>query len=117
MSVLIGTAAITLAACSGNDPDPGRQIGPNPNLPEPIQYFFPPMHLASVVGWKNDEKPTIAQGLQIQAFAHGLQHPRSLYVLPNGDVLVVESKAQWLQGGVRTIQRRPSERRRYRRGD
>ncbi|TKB76765.1 MAG: sorbosone dehydrogenase family protein, partial [Mesorhizobium sp.] len=93
VSVLIGTAAITLAACSGNDPDPSSQIGPNPNLPEPIQYFFPPMHLASVVGWKNDEKPTVAQGLQIQAFAHGLQHPRSLYVLPNGDVLVVESKA------------------------
>ncbi|MER9238331.1 sorbosone dehydrogenase family protein [Mesorhizobium sp. M0633] len=93
VSVLICTAAITLAACSGNDPDPSSQIGPNPNLPEPIQYFFPPMHLASVVGWKNDEKPTVAQGLQIQAYAHGLQHPRSLYVLPNGDVLVVESKA------------------------
>ncbi|MER9432077.1 sorbosone dehydrogenase family protein [Mesorhizobium sp. M0408] len=93
VSVLVCTAAITLAACSGNDPDPSSQIGPNPNLPEPIQYFFPPMHLASVVGWKNDEKPTVAQGLQIQAYAHGLQHPRSLYVLPNGDVLVVESKA------------------------
>ncbi|MER9269701.1 sorbosone dehydrogenase family protein [Mesorhizobium sp. M0643] len=93
VSVLVCTAAITLAACSGNDPDPSSQIGPNPNLPEPIQYFFPPMHLASVVGWKNDEKPIVAQGLQIQAYAHGLQHPRSLYVLPNGDVLVVESKA------------------------
>ncbi|MER8972127.1 MULTISPECIES: sorbosone dehydrogenase family protein [unclassified Mesorhizobium] len=93
VSVLVCTAAITLAACSGNDPEPSSQIGPNPNLPEPIQYFFPPMHLASVVGWKNDEKPTVAQGLQIQAYAHGLQHPRSLYVLPNGDVLVVESKA------------------------
>ncbi|MER9054965.1 sorbosone dehydrogenase family protein [Mesorhizobium sp. M0213] len=92
-SIFTCTAAIALAACSGNDPDPSSQIGPNPNLPEPIQYFFPPMHLASVVGWKNDEKPTVAQGLQIQAFANGLQHPRSLYVLPNGDVLVVESKA------------------------
>ncbi|TIV12658.1 MAG: sorbosone dehydrogenase family protein, partial [Mesorhizobium sp.] len=57
------------------------------------QYLFPPMHLASVVGWKNDEKPAVARGLQIEALAKGLQHPRSLYVLPNGDILVVESKA------------------------
>jgi glucose/arabinose dehydrogenase len=51
------------------------------------------MHLASVVGWKEGGKPTVAQGLKIEALATGLEHPRSLYVLPNGDVLVVESKA------------------------
>ena len=51
------------------------------------------MHLASVVGWNKGETPTVPQGLKIQALATGLQHPRSLYVLPNGDVLVVESKA------------------------
>ena len=51
------------------------------------------MHVASVVGWKQGEKPTVADGLQIKALATGLQHPRSLYVLPNGDILVVESKA------------------------
>ena len=51
------------------------------------------MHLSSVVGWKNGEKPTVASGLKIEALATGLQHPRSLYTLPNGDVLVVESKA------------------------
>ena len=51
------------------------------------------MHLSSVVGWKNGEKPTVAPGLKIEALADGLQHPRSLYTLPNGDVLVVESKA------------------------
>ena len=54
---------------------------------------MPPMHVASVVGWKPGEKPTVADGLQIKALATGLQHPRSLYVLPNGDILVVESKA------------------------
>ncbi|MBZ9853574.1 sorbosone dehydrogenase family protein [Mesorhizobium sp. CA13] len=81
------------AGCSDDAADPSTQIGPNPNLPEIKQYLFPPMHLASVVGWKKDETPTVAQGLQIHALATGLQHPRSLYILPNGDVLVVESKA------------------------
>jgi glucose/arabinose dehydrogenase len=50
------------------------------------------MHLAKVVGWKESEKPRVADGLSIEALATKLQHPRSLYVLPNGDVLVVESK-------------------------
>jgi glucose/arabinose dehydrogenase len=51
------------------------------------------MHIAHIVGWKKDETPTVPQGLKIQALATGLEHPRSLYALPNGDVLVVESKA------------------------
>jgi glucose/arabinose dehydrogenase len=51
------------------------------------------MHVASVVGWKKGEKPTVAQGLQIQALATELKHPRSVLVLPNGDVLAVESIA------------------------
>jgi glucose/arabinose dehydrogenase len=51
------------------------------------------MHIAHIVGWKKDETPTVPQGLKIRALATGLEHPRSLYVLPNGDVLVVESKA------------------------
>lgn len=86
-------AMLGAAGCSDDAADPSTQIGPNPNLPEIKQYLFPPMHLASVVGWKKDETPTVAQGLQIHALATGLQHPRSLYILPNGDVLVVESKA------------------------
>ncbi|TPI54494.1 MULTISPECIES: sorbosone dehydrogenase family protein [unclassified Mesorhizobium] len=86
-------ATLGTAGCSDDAADPSTQIGPNPNLPEIKQYLFPPMHLASVVGWKKDETPTVAQGLQIHALATGLQHPRSLYILPNGDVLVVESKA------------------------
>ena len=73
--------------------DPSQQVGPNPELPPPNQYLTPPMHLARVVGWKRDEKPEVAPGLKVEAYATGLQHPRSLYVLPNGDVLVVESKA------------------------
>src|SRR5262249_16261643 len=86
-------SAVSLAGCSEQPFDANTQIGANPNLPEPQQYLFPPIHIASVIGWKNGATPTVAQGLKIEAIATALQHPRSLYVLPNGDVLVVESKA------------------------
>jgi glucose/arabinose dehydrogenase len=85
--------ALCLAGCNESAPDPKTQIGANPDLPAQQQYLVPPMHVAAVVGWKQGEAPTVADGLQIKALASGLQHPRSLYVLPNGDVLVVESKA------------------------
>src|SRR5262249_30080616 len=68
------------------------------------QYLFPPMHLAGVVGWKDGEMPAVAPDLKIEVFANGLENPRSLYTLPNGDVLVVESRAP----GVEPI-RRPKD--------
>jgi glucose/arabinose dehydrogenase len=92
LTLLCGSL-LGLANCSDGSGDPRAQLGSNPHLPELQQYLLPPMHIAKVVGWKKDETPSAAQGLQIKAFATGLQHPRSLYVLPNGDVLVVESKA------------------------
>src|SRR5262245_35743217 len=88
--------ALTLGACGDGDPfDPASQVGPNPKLPPLQQYLFPPMRLAPVIGWKDGEKPIVADGLKIEALATGLQHPRALYVLPNGDVLVVQSKQPW----------------------
>ncbi|WP_027554121.1 sorbosone dehydrogenase family protein [Bradyrhizobium sp. Cp5.3] len=82
-----------LAGCNDGSGDPKAQIGANPSLPDIQQFLLPPMHIARIVGWKKDEAPTVAQGLQAKPFATGLQHPRVPYVLPNGDVLVVESKA------------------------
>ncbi len=97
MTCLAGALVLcgaTVALAASYDPfDKNAQIGPNPTLPEPQQYLLPPMHLAPVVGWKDGERPTVAPGLKIEALATGLQHPRSLYVLPNGDILVVESKS------------------------
>jgi glucose/arabinose dehydrogenase len=90
---LVGVSMLALGGCGGDDPDPNSEIGPNPTLPEQSQYLIPPMHIAPVVGWKKDETPTVAAGLKIQALASGLVHPRSVYVLPNGDVLAVESVA------------------------
>jgi glucose/arabinose dehydrogenase len=92
-AALLCATALTLSACSDNGGDPKDQVGANPKLPEPHQYLFPPMNLASVVGWKKDEKPAVPKDLQVSAFATGLKHPRSIYTLPNGDVLVVESGA------------------------
>ena len=91
--ILLCGTAFCLTGCNDHGGDPEAQIGPHPNLPDLSQYLIPPMHIAHVVGWKKAETPTVARGLKIQALATGLQHPRSLYVLPNGDILVVESKS------------------------
>lgn len=81
---------LLLTGCGPKPIDPRRQVGPEPYLPPIHQYLLPPMHVAKIVGW-NGATPTAAAGLKVQAFATGLAGPRSVYVLPNGDVLVVES--------------------------
>jgi glucose/arabinose dehydrogenase len=85
------TALTALTACSGKGGDPMKQYGPNPVLPDPHQYLLPPMSVPQAIGWKPGEAPTVPAGLRIQAMATGLMHPRIIYPLPNGDVLVVES--------------------------
>jgi glucose/arabinose dehydrogenase len=82
--------ALGLAGCDEESFDAKTQIGSNPVLPEPQQYLLPPMKIAKTTSW-GSETPTVPSGLQIHALATGLMHPRSLYVLPNGDVLVVET--------------------------
>ncbi len=86
-------ATVALTAAAPDDFDVKTQIGPNPVLPEPQQFLVPPMHLAQVVGWKDGEAPTVPDGMKVTAMATGLEHPRSVYTLPNGDVLVVESRS------------------------
>ena len=93
---LLGVTIVALTGAAPDDLDITSQIGPNPLLPEPQQYLAPPMHLAGVVGWKNGEMPTVPDGMKILAMATGLDHPRSLYTLPNGDVLVVETSSPGL---------------------
>jgi len=89
-ALLLGTALLALCACGPDSGDPKRQIGPHPYLPEQHEYLLPPMHVAKNVGWGN-VMPKAASGLKVQAFARGLKNPRSVYVLPNGDVLVAET--------------------------
>ena len=64
-----------------------------PELTDPRKQTFPTIGVAKAVGWKAGEAPTAAKGLKVAAFADGLEHPRWIYVLPNGDVLVSESNS------------------------
>jgi glucose/arabinose dehydrogenase len=98
----MGVAAVGLASCGPSPIDPKRQIGANPYLPDIHQYLLPPMHVAKIVGW-GDAKPTVAAGLKVEALATGLKNPRSVYVLPNDDILVVET------GGPKAPINRPKE--------
>ena len=67
--------------------------GPSPRLPEPVESLIPTVNIAEATGWPAGRTPTAAPGLQVRAFAKGLDHPRWLHVLPNGDVLVAETDA------------------------
>jgi len=99
-------AVLSLIACSsGPALDPMVGFGPDPQLPEPRSGLFPVIRIAPAVGWPQGRMPTPAEGLRVQAFAEGLDHPRWLYRLPNGDVLVAESaappKPEGQSGGIR----------------
>jgi glucose/arabinose dehydrogenase len=89
----VAAAALALAGCQDEKPaDPSTQIGANPVLPEPQQYLLPPIQIAQPATAKwGDATPFVPQGLQVHALAKGFEHPRQLYVLPNGDILVVEA--------------------------
>jgi glucose/arabinose dehydrogenase len=67
--------------------------GPSPKLPEPNKTLIPTVNIAPAIGWPDGGKPTAVAGTQVAAFAEGLDHPRWMYVLPNGDVLVAETNA------------------------
>ncbi|MBS1134370.1 MAG: sorbosone dehydrogenase, partial [Burkholderiaceae bacterium] len=69
----------------------GSGFGPAPVLPPPNPTLIPTVRIAPAVGWPSGAKPIAAAGLEVNAYAVGLDHPRWLYVLPNGDVLVAES--------------------------
>ena len=68
-------------------------IGPNPTITEPERSLIPTVHVAKATGWTFGQQPQPASGLAITRFAAGLEHPRWLMVLPNGDVLVAETSA------------------------
>ncbi|KQN50917.1 sorbosone dehydrogenase [Pseudomonas sp. Leaf48] len=67
--------------------------GPSPQLPQPNKTLLPTINIAPATGWPQGAKPVAATGTQVAAFAENLDHPRWLYVLPNGDILVAETNA------------------------
>ncbi|UST65687.1 sorbosone dehydrogenase family protein [Pseudomonas moraviensis] len=91
---LIIAVAGGLAACGETSSlQVSDGTGPSPKLPEPNKTLIPTVNIAPAVGWPEGAKPTAVAGTQVAAFAEGLDHPRWLYVLPNGDVLVAETNA------------------------
>jgi glucose/arabinose dehydrogenase len=95
-SLLLATAfaVCTLTACGDTAVlSPDESVGPTPKLPPPNETLIPTLKIAPAVGWPQGVKPKTLSGLTVTAFAQGLQHPRWVYVLPNGDVLVAETNA------------------------
>lgn len=91
-SVLTMACVAVLGGCDEKASlDPAQQSGNNPPLPKAQRFLVPPMQVPDKAGWKQGQTPTVAPGLKIEGIATGLMHPRQLLVLPNGDVLVVES--------------------------
>jgi len=86
LAALVGCGAVAQSP-------PHIGVGPNPQLPEPQKQIIPTVSIAEAVGWPQGARPTAPAGFRVTAFAGGLEHPRWVYVLPNGDVLVAESNA------------------------
>ena len=85
-------AALALAGCGETAKlAPEATTGPRPQLAEPHKTLIPTVNVATAVGWTDTAAPKPAPGLRVNALARGLDHPRWVYTLPNGDVLVAES--------------------------
>src|SRR5690349_12077718 len=93
LACFVGAVALALAACETAQLPATAGYGPNPQLPPPERNLLPTAHVAKAVGWPAGASPRAAAGLRVTAFATGLDHPRWLHVLPNGDVLVAESNS------------------------
>ena len=88
-------AGVVLVGCSRSEGefDTAQQIGPDPVLPEPSQSLLPDLNVAPVVGWQDGQRPKVPDGLTVTVYAKDLANPRTVHTLPNGDILVVQSKA------------------------
>lgn len=93
--IFCSVALLALGGCSEDQSqfDVSQQIGPNPVLPEPSQELLPDLKIAEVTGWSDNTMPSVGDGLVVSAYATDLVNPRTVHTLPNGDVLVVQSRA------------------------
>lgn len=111
--LIVSALILTTGACADSTRVPeAEQFGPNPTLPPPRNSLLPTVNIAPAIGWPAGRTPVAASGFQVTAFASDLDHPRWLYRLPNGDILVAETNAparmakkkrslrDWIQGLV-----------------
>jgi glucose/arabinose dehydrogenase len=109
MRLAVAAAGVILMALiSGSCAESSRLAvregsGPDPALPAPHKSLIPTVKIAPAIGWPENAAPTPATGWRMTRFADGLSHPRWLYVLPNGDVLVAESNAPSGKSGIRGL--------------
>jgi glucose/arabinose dehydrogenase len=90
LALMIASGAATADTTAG---DYAQGFGPNPTLPAPHKSMMPTVNIAPARPWAQGQKPIPAAGFDVTAFAAGLDHPRWVATLPNGDVLVAESNA------------------------
>ena len=96
LAIVVTAIALPLAGCNEQQQETatvGQTFGPKPVLGEPEKSLVPVVNVAKAIGWPAGGKPTAADGMTVNAFATGLDHPRTVFVLPNGDVLAAESNA------------------------
>ena len=92
--LFVSLAAILLVSCGEMAKlSMSQGMGSKPVLPAPNKTLIPTVNIAPAIGWPKDLMPQTAAGTTVNAFASGLNHPRWLTVLPNGDVLVAETNA------------------------
>src|SRR5258705_6013880 len=93
LAMWVGALALPLAAC--NEPSTPaiaeQTFGPSPTLPAPQHSWIPTIDIAAATGWPAGGKPTAANGMAVNAFSTRLDHPRTVYVLTHGDLLVGET--------------------------
>ncbi|PLW82516.1 sorbosone dehydrogenase [Kineobactrum sediminis] len=100
-ALAFSTLIALLSACGEHARLPAEAgVGTDPELPQPKSTLVPTIEIAPAVGWSDGAAPTPAAGMEVTAFAEGLDHPRWLYVLPNGDVLVAETNAPPGKSGI-----------------
>ncbi len=92
--LLISVCALSVGACGDSSKLPQQATeGSSPTIPQANSALLPTVKIAEATGWAAGQTPVAAQGLSVAAFAKDLVHPRWLYALPNGDVLVAETNA------------------------
>ncbi len=119
LGAVVGVLGLSLVMTFGREPPStnGDLAGADPKLPEPDKSLIPTINFSQAEPWPAGQKPIAPDGFKVTLYADGLDHPRWLYVLPNGDVLVAEASTAprapksirervqfWLQRGSGSIQ-------------
>jgi glucose/arabinose dehydrogenase len=100
---LVAVAALSACAAGVIAQSSLPGVGQNPSLPPPEKSLLPTVNIAPAEGWPKGVTPRAPAGFRVTALAHGLEHPRWVYALPNGDVLVAESNAPPPKDGAKNV--------------